>query len=79
MLFIYFNRPDRFAVLYYENYAEQEIFENLLRKTASNSTNVDAGIKCDYTELLEENHFFYKKFTTDDVINKNEILIGGKI
>lgn len=33
----------------------------------------------DYTELLEENHFFYKKpFTTSDVINRAEIRIGGE-
>lgn len=33
----------------------------------------------DYTELLEENHFFYKKpFTTSDVINRAEIRLGGK-
>lgn len=34
----------------------------------------------DYTELLEENHFFYKKpFTTSEVINKAEIRAGGSL
>jgi hypothetical protein len=32
----------------------------------------------DYTELLEENHFFYKSFTREDVINKVEIKLGGE-
>lgn len=32
----------------------------------------------DYSELLDENHFFYKPFTTADVINRNEIKLGGE-
>lgn len=32
----------------------------------------------DYTELLEENQYFYKPFTTADVINRNEIKLGGE-
>lgn len=35
-------------------------------------------IQQDYTELLEENHYFYKKFVTDEVINKVEIQPGGE-
>lgn len=39
---------------------------------------VDDVVLQDYTELLEENHYFYKEpFSTSDVINKAEIRIGG--
>lgn len=98
LLFLYLCWPSRFAMIWYENIPGEEIFDNLIKKTAKNlSALTDKGIQCvsrsfseaasdphakifqDYTELLEENHFFYKKpFTTSDVINRAEIRLGGK-
>lgn len=47
-------------------------------RQASNEVLIPLSLQ-DYSELLEENHFFYKKpFTTSDVINKAEIRAGGK-
>lgn len=33
----------------------------------------------DYSELLEENHYFFKPFTTVDVIDRAEIKMGGEL
>ena len=80
LLFIFFNWPDRFAMIYYENLkGVDEIYPNLMQKTSKNLSARNVGISCDYSELLDENHYFYKKFTTEDVFNKAEIRIGGVI
>lgn len=48
------------------------------RSYGNGSSDIHGFIFQDYTELLEENHFFYKKpFTTSDVINRAEIRVGG--
>lgn len=80
LLFIFLNRPDRFAMIYYENLkGVDEIFPNLMQKTSKNLSTRNVGISCDYSELLDENHYFYKQFTTEDVFNRAEIRIGGAI
>ncbi|CRK86550.1 CLUMA_CG000159, isoform A [Clunio marinus] len=78
LLFVYLCWPSRFAMIYYENIPGNEIYDNLIRKISRNLSQFNQGIQCDYTELLEENHYFYKKFTTDDIINKIEIKSGGE-
>jgi hypothetical protein len=47
LLFIYLNRIDRFAVIYYENYGDtDEIVSNLLHKTVNFSQTRNAGVLC---------------------------------
>lgn len=45
LLFVYLCWPSRFAMFYYENLAGDEIYENLIKKTAKNLSN-SQGIQC---------------------------------
>jgi hypothetical protein len=46
LLFIYLCWPSRFAMFYYENYTGDEIYDNLIKKTAKNVSTRNVGVSC---------------------------------
>lgn len=46
ILFIVLCWPSRFAMFYYENLDSDEIYENLLKKTARNLSTRNVGLHC---------------------------------
>jgi len=78
LLFIYLVWPSRFAMIYYERIAGDEILSQLIPETNRNLS-LNKPIQCDYAELLEKNQFFYRKpFNTDQVLNEASIKTGGR-
>lgn len=59
-VFVYLCWPFRFAMIYYENYGADEIFDNLIKKTSKNITVFrDKGVQCvRIDEIIERKRFF---------------------
>uniref|UniRef100_A0A182PCQ2 Beta-1,4-N-acetylgalactosaminyltransferase n=1 Tax=Anopheles epiroticus TaxID=199890 RepID=A0A182PCQ2_9DIPT len=76
LLMVYFLWPGRFASLY--DYIEGEnIYDQLIRKTTKNISLMRNGLRCDYSEVIEENLSLYRPPYTEDIINNN-VRIGGE-
>lgn len=52
LLFIYLNRPYPFAMIYYENLDGDEIYNNLIKKTAKNLSTRNVGVSCVSREVV---------------------------
>ncbi|XP_062552419.1 beta-1,4-galactosyltransferase 2 [Armigeres subalbatus] len=73
---VYLLWPGRFASRY-EYIEGEEIYDHLVRKTTKNVSLMRNGIRCDYSDVLEENVYLYRRPFTEEIINNN-VRLGGE-
>ena len=76
VIFIYLIIPWRFAK-HYDFIEKDELYNNLVRKTTRNISMLKIGVRCDYSDVIEENLFMYKRPFTEEILNNN-IKLGGE-
>lgn len=78
ILYLIFVWPDRYAT-HYSYIPKEEIYEALIEKTSTNiSKDFNGKFGCEYSELIRENKYLYKKPYTETLIDGNDIRIGGE-
>lgn len=75
LLILYFLWPSRFAS-HYDCIASDEIFDSLLRKTTRN-VSLSQQMECDYSDIIMDNTYMYKKSYQNDIFDSSEIQLGG--
>lgn len=78
ILYLIFVWPDRYAT-HYPYISSEDIYEALIEKTSSNITKeLNGKFDCEYTDIIRENKFLYKKPYTETLIDGHDIRMGGE-
>lgn len=75
LLVLYCLWPSRFAS-HYDYIASEQIFDSLHQKTTRN-VSLSQQMQCDYSDIIMDNTYMYKKSYQSEIFDSSEILLGG--
>lgn len=75
LLVLYCLWPSRFAS-HYEYIASEQIFDSLHQKTTRN-VSLSQQMECDYSDIIMDNTYMYKKSYQSEIFDSTEIKLGG--